>query len=73
MRPHWEDFPYVKTPEMIERDRQLAHDRERARIGDERRGLARPDRPLRHPMQIARYPADAMAVVAVQIGVDEAV
>ena len=31
MRPCWEDFPYIKTPEMIERDRQAAHDRERAR------------------------------------------
>ena len=32
MRPYWEDFPYIKTPEMIERDRQDAHDRERARL-----------------------------------------
>lgn len=32
MRQYWEDFPYVKTPEMIERDRQDARDRERARL-----------------------------------------
>ena len=32
MRPDWEDLPYIKTPEMIERDRKDAHDRERARL-----------------------------------------
>lgn len=32
MRPYWEDYPYTKTPEMTERDRQAAHNRERARV-----------------------------------------
>lgn len=37
MNPDWmSDDPlvraYAKTPEMIERDRQAAHDRERARV-----------------------------------------